>query len=55
MVSLNGCRREISNPGKEDFLCNDMQRPLRRDSEKPKKMSIEGWRIFDQKMVGYIF
>ena len=55
MVAFNGSNWAIWKARMEDFLfCKDLQGPLLRDSAKPKKMSMEEWRILDRETVGYI-
>ena len=55
MVAFNGSNWAIWKARMEDFLCcKDLQGPLLGDGAKPKKMSVEEWRILDRKTVGYI-
>ena len=51
MVAFNGSNWAIWKARMEDFLCcKDLQGPLLGDGAKPKKMSVEEWRILDRKL-----
>ena len=55
MVPFNDINWAIWKPRMEDFLCcKDLEGPLLGDSTKPKKMSMDEWKILDRKIIDYI-